>query len=218
MLVPNFRFDGTVMDLASPQAEDIDFGEMANTLSKIARFNGRHAGIAYSVAQHSVMGADALYNETGDGLIAGYFLLHDGHEYLVGDVSRPMVLLTQLMMGFCLADRGILPSGEAGGGIVRDAIERGKLMLDGVIYRAANLLPPEQAPYYLRHVKAMDERMLVAECRALYGTRAEVPLAENNHQPPRLTGAIRPWGAAKAEEAFVDRLEKYLGIVVERGR
>ena len=25
---------------------------------------------------------------TGDAILAGYFLLHDGHEYVVGDVAR----------------------------------------------------------------------------------------------------------------------------------
>jgi hypothetical protein len=39
------------------------------------------------------MGADALHRETGDALLAGYFLLYDGHEYVIGDITRPAVAL-----------------------------------------------------------------------------------------------------------------------------
>jgi 5'-deoxynucleotidase YfbR-like HD superfamily hydrolase len=85
----SFRPDGSVRDLAAPDPVEIDFFAMANALSKIARFNGSNPGIAYSVAQHSVMGAEAAFNETGDTRLAAWFLLHDGEEYLLGDKPTP---------------------------------------------------------------------------------------------------------------------------------
>ena len=97
--VPCFRPDGTLMDLMAVQPDEVDFAEMANCLSKIPRFNGRYRVPGYSVAQHCVMGADALYSECGDALLAGYFLLHDGHEYLSGDVTRPMVAAIEKLAG-----------------------------------------------------------------------------------------------------------------------
>ncbi|CAI2936121.1 hypothetical protein [Aminobacter niigataensis] len=209
--VPNFMTDGSIMDLADPRAEHIVFAEMANGLSKIARFNGRYTAIAYSVGQHCVMGADALFNETGDTTLAGYFLLHDGHEYLVGDISRPMALLVGLLLGDQLSAQGIARRFAADA--LRKAIEAAKARIDIAIYQAAGIPQLATMPHYRRVVAEMDERMLVAEARVLYGARAAVPLARNDLPAPKLTGAIKPWGAMKAEEAFADRLERYLGIV-----
>lgn len=209
--VPNFMTDGSIMDLADPRAEHIVFAEMANGLSKIARFNGRYTAIAYSVAQHCVMGADALFNETGDTALAGYFLLHDAHEYLLGDISRPMALLVGIMLGDELWGKGISHKNAATA--LRNSIEAAKASVDLAIYSAAGIPPLDRMPLYRRVVAEMDERMLVAEARVLYGARAAVPLARNDLPAPKLTGAIKPWGAMKAEEAFADRLERYLGIV-----
>lgn len=209
--VPNFMTDGSIMDLADPRAEHIVFAEVANGLSKIARFNGRYTALAYSVAQHCVMGADALFTETGDASLAGYFLLHDGHEYLTGDISRPMAILVGILVGDELSGAGV--TRKCAADAVRRAIEAAKAKVDLAIYQAAGIPPLSLMPIYRRLVAEMDERMLVAEARVLYGAKASVPLARNDLPAPRLTGAIKPWGAMKAEEAFIDRLERYLGII-----
>lgn len=211
IMVPNFMTDGSIMDLADPRPEHIVFAEMANGLSKVARFNGRYTAVAYSVAQHCVMGADALFNETGDTALAGYFLLHDAHEYLLGDISRPMALLVGIMLGERLSPQGI--SRKFAANALKEAIEAAKTRIDLAIFAAAGIPPLERMPLYRRAVAEMDERMLVAEARVLYGARATVPLARNDLPAPKLTGAIKSWGAMKAEEAFVDRLERYLGVV-----
>lgn len=205
--VPCFCPDGSLMDLMAVTPEQIDFAEMANGLSKIPRFNGRYRVPGYSVGQHCVMGADALYTECGDPQLAGYFLLHDGHEYLSGDVTRPMVAAIEIeIAGDTIMAGGLSP--------VRDAIDRIKRRFDHAIFAAAGLRPVETMPIYSNQVRTMDERMLVAECRYLYGAKSKVAFAENDLPPPRLTGSLKPWGPAKAEEAFLDRLERYLGIVV----
>lgn len=204
--VPSFNADGSVMDLACPQAADIDFSDMAGALGKIARFNGICRGPAYSVAQHSVMGADALDHETGDKILAGYFLLHDGHEYRFGDWPSPSVDAV-----IWHAER-LLPQAAAG---IRLAIATQKSALDHAIWEAAGIAPIHRMPLYARQVKDMDARMLRAEGLALFGPKAAANLPAADRPPPRVTGNFhKPWPAEKAREAFIDRLERYLGIVV----
>lgn len=216
-LVPSFRPDGSVMDLADVGAADIDFAEMAAGLSKIARFNGRYRCPSFSVAQHSIMGADALFAETGDQVEAGCFLLHDGHEYLIGDTPIPAVNLFCRMLGHRLRSH-LQIEGDSADAIVeamREAIAIAKSTIDRAIYRAAGIDGyPRLLPAYERSIKRMDERMLRAEGIALFGPRAAAHLPAARLPAPRLVGAIQPWGPMKAEEAFLDRLERYLGIAV----
>lgn len=207
--VPAFRATGALIDLTALTAADIDFAEMANALSKIARFNGINRGIAFSVGQHSVMGADALYRETGDAILAGYFLIHDGHEYVIGDVTRPTLQLIDLY----IARQAGLAHAAAAQSFAKLALNAAKADIDKAIVEAANLPPLSRVPIYARQVKEMDERMCVAESKALFGASGKIPFMDCSLPPPRLTGAIEPWGAMKAEEAFCDRLQKYLGIV-----
>lgn len=201
-VVPSFRPDGSELDLANVQPSDIVWTEVANGLSKIARFNGRYAEPAYPVTQHSVMGADALYQETGDPVLSGYFVLHDVHEHLFGDVTSPTERLI---------DHYVALARPSAAGLVRAAIGAAKAHIDLAVWRAAGLQPIMAIPSYAAKVAEMDRRMLRAEAIALFGPKAgdALPFSE----PPRLTGAIRPWGPVKAEIAFLDRLQRYLGIV-----
>lgn len=212
-VLPAFRPDGTAFDLIDPKPADIDFAAMANALSKIARFNGIYRCQAYSVAQHSVMGADALFRETGDAVLAGYFILHDGHEYPFGDVTRPAVDLIQHWVAK-LAAAANLDRPDFIDRLVHRAVGEVKRCIDLAVYEAAQLPDISRMPLYVRQVREMDERMLVAEALALFGPKADPRcLPKLNLPPPKLTGAIEPWGAMKAELAFVERLHRYLGIV-----
>ncbi|TPL30212.1 hypothetical protein [Mesorhizobium sp. B2-4-7] len=212
-ILPAFRPDGSAFDLMNPTAADINFADMANALSKIARFNGIYRCQAYVVAQHSVMGADALFRETGDSVLAGYFLIHDGHEYPFGDITRPAVDIIQYWVAK-LAASANLDRPDFIDKLVHRAVGEVKRCLDLAIYEAAQLPDIQRMPLYVRQVREMDERMLVAEALALFGPTADRRcLPKLDLPPPRLTGAIEPWGAMKAEIAFLDRLKRYLGIV-----
>lgn len=201
MIAPSFRPDGSVMDLANVQPGDIDFAEMAAGLSKIARFDARYSCAAYSVAQHSVVGADSLYYETGgDDVAAGYFILHDGHEYILGDQTRPVV--------------SYLDHLDGGAGRVKQLVALAKSRIDAAIWQAANRVSLTSYPAKARLVAEMDERMLRAEALALFGPEAARHLPPINLPPPRMKGAIKPWPAEKAKSEFVDRLHRYLGISV----
>jgi hypothetical protein len=186
-MIPSFNRDGTIKDLAQPDPASVCFIEISGTLSRIARFNGIPGGLAYSVAQHSVMGAQALINEGADKQTAALFLLHDAHEWALGDITRPM---EQLLCG-------MLPTLA-----VKEAINLAKARWDDVIYLAAGLpLPAEWSPKQRKLVKAMDDRMCAAEAVALFGKRAERQFPKLTI--PKTTGAIKPWLPGVAEEKFV---------------
>lgn len=210
--IESFRADGTVMNLAALEPSDIDFAAMAAGLSKIARFNGAYRCPAYSDAQHCVMGADAMMKETGDAVLAGYFLLHDGHEYIIGDLVRPAVRLIDHHYAMEHCRRGF-QNRRNGTLTVAAAIGLAKADIDKAVHGAAKLPPLAKMPLYARQVRDMDERMLRAEGLALFGPKAAAHLPAADLPAPKLAGAIQPWGAMKAELAFVDRLDRYLNII-----
>lgn len=87
--------------LRAPHVEPVHlFTEIAPALARIPRFNG-HTIEPYSVAQHSVLCAEAAEDETGDPELAAHCLLHDAHEAYVGDLTSPVVaaLIEQLADG-----------------------------------------------------------------------------------------------------------------------
>ena len=198
-----FRVDGSLMDLARPDPAEVDFAVLAGALSRIARFSGMPAGGALSVAQHSVMGTEALLAEGEDELTAALFLLHDGHEYLIGDKTRPF----QALLVAVLSDRHGATIGQA----LHRAVGDIKAGWDEAIYTAAKLPPPSAWTNLQRKVvEAIDERMVAAEALALFGTRAD-HFSRRHRQPPRLKGAIRPWGPMLAEERFLALFKKLRG-------
>lgn len=199
-----FRVDGSLMDLARPDPAEVDFAVLAGALSRIARFSGLPAGGALSVAQHSVMGAEALLAEGEDELTAALFLLHDGHEYLIGDKTRPF----QALLAAVLSDRHGAMIGQA----LHRAVGDIKAGWDEAIYTAAKLPPPSAWTNRQRMVvEAMDERMVVAESLALFGPNSVRPITQRHRLPPKLKGAIRPWGPMLAEERFLALFKKLRG-------
>lgn len=195
---------GSVIDMAQPDAAVVCFHEIANTLSKIARFNGRNPGPALSVAQHCTMGAQSLLNEakgqsekTGRNmrLAARLFLLHDAHEWILGDLITPAAQL--------YATRANAPQ-------LATAIADCKAGWDEAIYEAAALPGPARWTNYQRQiVKQMDNRMLVAEAVVLFGPKARAKFPHWNR--PLTSGEIVPWKAEKAEKEFLKLAHSLIG-------
>jgi hypothetical protein len=142
--------DGRVTDLNVISAADIDFPEIAQALAKIARWNGRHKGDPFSVAQHCIEGAERIETMTGEALVAAAFLLHDAHEAYLGDIVTPAARLIDL---HC-------PGAEM-------AITRAKAKIDAAIYTAAGL-PWPLPPYVVDLVRRVDLSMRDLEYDDLY--------------------------------------------------
>lgn len=85
---------GRRLDLLDPAPEDIEIVDIAHGLARVARWNGQTTGEhAFSVAQHSLI-VEEIATATApagswsrqEALAA---LLHDGPEYVVGDLISP---------------------------------------------------------------------------------------------------------------------------------
>jgi 5'-deoxynucleotidase YfbR-like HD superfamily hydrolase len=83
---------GRRLDLLDPSPLDIEIGDIAHGLARLARWNGQTKGAhAFSVAQHCVA-VEAIAAALKPGLSEKFrlaALLHDAPEYVVGDLISP---------------------------------------------------------------------------------------------------------------------------------
>lgn len=83
---------GRRLDILSPSPMDIEISDIAHGLARVARWNGQTKGpFAYSVAQHSVL-VERLVQANAPTLDQKWrlaTLLHDGPEYVIGDMITP---------------------------------------------------------------------------------------------------------------------------------
>ena len=83
---------GRRLDLLDPSPLDIEIGDIAHGLARVARWNGQTAGDhAFSVAQHSLLVETIVRLQepqaSAEQQLAA--LLHDGPEYVIGDMISP---------------------------------------------------------------------------------------------------------------------------------
>lgn len=210
------------VDLINPRPEMIDLKvDVAEGLARIARFAGQITSGPYSVAQHCVMGADALLRETGDTTLAAAFLLHDAHEAYIGDITSPAAAAIIRATGAaCYAglDARMItlhPNRAAAQAVwaqknAKAGIAALKYNLDAAIYRAAGLDWPLPAVASIT-IKAMDMRMLATERRHLLGP-SPYPWHEDveKAQPIRLVGKFPLWPWPEAADVWLSRLRTWL--------
>lgn len=196
---------GRAFDLLTPSAADVDFvRDVAPALARLPRFGG-HAG-PYSVAQHCVLGADAMLEETGRTDYALAFLLHDAHEAYIGDMTTPV----QLAIVAALAGLQFGAHAKADvAGQFKAAMRHLKTGIDHAVWLAAGLNHAAFCPGTPgdRALKQMDLRMLDTERRQLLGVcRSPWDLDRMTIEPVRLKGRIRckPW--PEAADEWLERL------------
>lgn len=83
---------GRRLNLLNPSPLDIEISDIAHGLARVARWNGQtHGAFAFSVAQHSVLvaGLVAKWQPAIDPRWRLAALLHDGPEYVIGDMISP---------------------------------------------------------------------------------------------------------------------------------
>lgn len=113
---------GRVIDLACPDPRSLHIMGLAEKLAKTPRWNGGLLGNPISVAQHCHIGAHWYAIQHGPRL-AMLFLIHDLHEALAGDTTRP----AQIAAG------------------IQETWEDFTLHLDRAIYIAVGIDPPDRA-------------------------------------------------------------------------
>lgn len=83
---------GRRLDILDPSPLDIELSDIAHGLARVARWNGQTKGdYPFSVAQHSVLVLELFraQNPDADDTAQLYALLHDGSEYVMGDIISP---------------------------------------------------------------------------------------------------------------------------------
>jgi hypothetical protein len=198
----NGPIDGS-FNLIHPDARSVDFDvAVPEGLARTSRYTGHVRAGSYSVAQHSVLGADAIYRKTGDRTAAAAFLLHDAHEHVLGDKATPIAEAE------VETAESLVPGA---GRIVREMQKLMKRRIDLAIYAAAGLGNDGCPERYRRIVHEYDIGMLATERRHLLG-RPPMPWHPSVEaaQPVRLIGKLRVWPWPEAADEFRARLKAYL--------
>jgi len=81
---------GRRLDLLDPSPLDVEISDIAHGLARVARWNGQTTGDhAFSVAQHSLIVEEIVAGQEPDPRWRLAALLHDGPEYVIGDMISP---------------------------------------------------------------------------------------------------------------------------------
>jgi len=182
---------GRRLDLLDPSPLDIEIGDIAHGLARVARWNGQTRGAhAFSVAQHCVLVEDiaALLKPAAGPDFRLAALLHDAPEYVVGDLISPF----------------------------KAAMGKGYKAFELRIQRAVHIrfgLPPEPASGITQAIKRADKiaaffeatelaGFTVADARTCFGDPDAIGVA--------WSAALRhpePLDASAAQAAFLARFE-----------
>jgi 5'-deoxynucleotidase YfbR-like HD superfamily hydrolase len=179
---------GRRLDLLDPSPMDVELGDIAHGLARVARWNGQTSGdYAFSVAQHSVLVLEifAALNPAAKPDALLYALLHDASEYVMGDIISPFK--------------------AAMGGNYKDVEQR---LLNAIHLRFSLAASPSGA--VKKAIKAADKQAAYFEAVHLAGFERD--------EAKRLFGApslpdfdidgferlIRPWPTQEAHDRFVD--------------
>lgn len=176
---------GRRLDLLHPAPADIAIEDMAHGLARVARWNGQTVGAnPFSVAQHS------LLVETAAGLIAPdlgvagrlTMLLHDGPEYVIGDLISPFK--TVMDHAYRAVEQRLLAAIHSRFGL------------------------PEPDPDLQALLKQADRVAAFLESTQLAGFAREEAMRLFGEPPrglERSVGRLTPWRAPAAERAFLTR-------------
>lgn len=151
-------------DFVNPDPAVINIRSIGVVLARIPRFGGNTESGVLSIAQHCVEGARAILRDTGDRVAAAAFLVHDGHEAMIGDDVPPKIEALAIIAGELAGetDDWAETNRENAQHWVKAAFCELKRRADSVIYPAAGLpwpLPAEVACL----VHEYDIRMLRTE-------------------------------------------------------
>jgi 5'-deoxynucleotidase YfbR-like HD superfamily hydrolase len=176
---------GRRLDLLDPSPLDIEVGDIAHGLARVARWNGQTSGPhPLSVAQHTLIVEEVAAIVAPEIGAAGRLavMLHDAPEYVIGDLISPFKVLL-------------------GGDYV--AVEQRLL---GAIHRRFGL-PVPLAEKLTARIKAADRIAAYFEAVQLAGfSEAEAARffgRPSGIEPGRLD--LVPWSAPVAEKRFLKR-------------
>ena len=177
---------GRRLDLLDPSPLDVEIGDIAHGLARVARWNGQTTGDnGFSVAQHSLVVEDLVRRlqpaiEPRWRLAA---LLHDAPEYVIGDMISPF----KAALG--LDYRAF-----------EDRLERAIHIRFG--------LPPKTPAEIKRLIKTADRISAFFEAVSLAGFAEDEARTLFGRPPKDLELRLEPLAAAEAEAKFLDRFTR----------
>jgi uncharacterized protein len=174
---------GRRLDLLDPSPLDIEIADIAHGLARVARWNGQTIGDhAFSVAQHSLIVEEIAAYIDPD--LSPQFrlmaLLHDGSEYVIGDMISPFK--------------------NALGVDYRTFEDR----LEAAIHIRFGL-PPKTPPALKKLIKRADLACAFFEATQVAGFGRQESLSLFGAPPHGFNISIDPWPATKAQAAYVAR-------------
>src|SRR5437764_2805109 len=180
---------GRRLDLLNPSPLDIEIGDIAHGLARVARWNGQTGGThIFSVAQHTLLVEAVMREHTPrvDHRVRLAALLHDAPEYVIGDMISPF--------------KAVLDGAYK-------AVEKRLLAAIHIRFGLPAALPAD----FTRQIKAADKGAAYLEATLLAGF-AEAEARRLFGRDPALPEAterdyLTPWTAAKAEKRFLTRFK-----------
>jgi 5'-deoxynucleotidase YfbR-like HD superfamily hydrolase len=180
---------GRRLDLLDPSPLDIEIGDIAHGLARVARWNGQTVGAhIFSVAQHTLLVEAVLRKHLprADHRLRLAALLHDAPEYVVGDMISPF--------------KAVIGGSYKG-------VEKRLLVAIHVRFGLPASLPAD----FTQAIKAADMGAAYLEATRLAGfSQAEAKrLFGRDPGLPASTEAdyLTPWSAGKAEKRFLARFD-----------
>ena len=184
---------GRRLDLLDPSPLDIEIGDIAHGLARVARWNGQTDGAhIFSVAQHTLLVEAVMREHTPrvDHRVRLAALLHDAPEYVIGDMISPF--------------KAVLDGAYK-------AVEKRLLSAIHIRFGLPAALPAE----ITRQIKAADKGAAYLEATLLAGFAEPEAKRLFGRDPglPRATvqDYLTPWNAAKAEKRFLARFKALQG-------
>ena len=183
---------GRRLDLLDPSPLDVEIEDIAHGLARVARWNGQTGGTnIYSVAQHSLLTETIARQRVRldrSGRLA--VLLHDGPEYVIGDMISPFKA------------------------VIGDAYKAVEARLQAAIHLRFGL--PAVLPGDLTTlIKAADRAAAYLEATRLAGFSA-TEARRFFGPPPKFSAVIErdylnPWPAEVAAQRYRERFAKLVG-------
>ncbi len=177
---------GRRLDLIDPSPLDVEIGDIAHGLARVARWNGQTKGPEiFSVAQHSLL-VEALFAsgsppQPSEARLAA--LLHDAPEYVIGDMISPF-------------------KAAVGGDYKR---------VEARLHRAIHIrfgLPAELTAQLAKRIKAVDRASAYLEATALAGfsiAEARKLFGEPEFAPCDFAAYLEPLRPSEVENRFLSR-------------
>ena len=176
---------GRRLDLLDPSPLDIEIGDIAHGLARVARWNGQTQGPhIFSVAQHSLLveKIGGVLNTRISNEERLFLLLHDAPEYVIGDMISPFKAT------------------------IGDAYKAVENRILGAILRRFSL-PPEPEPALMLLCKKSDRAAAFFEAVSLAGfTRREAErIFGRPALPDDVSAELAPLSVEVAERRYLER-------------